>query len=587
MTLELNVSALWPVLAPALAAVAVLVLDVVWPRARTTHLWLAALGLVGGGVAAAPLLAQAPAASEGAFCLPNGPCLYAASSLTGSLQLLALASALVVLVLTWREWGRADRSGAEPADRATAPTVVQVALFLAATAGVVAVPAARDLGSLLVALELATLPVVGLVALERRASRHAGAVAGAVALLTTSLVSFALLALGAAMWVAATGTGLLSPVAAAEAAAVPERAPLLLLSAVFLLAGLGFKLSAIPFHAWTPLTYSAAPLAITTFLAGTSKVAALGGMIVLVQGLSGTSDFALIAVAVLAAVSMTLGNAMALRQEDLIHLLAWSAIAQAGWLLLPLASLSSRAAHAAGGYLVVYVTATVLAFVIVFALAGVVGGTRLEHHRHLGRHRPFTAAALGMALLTLAGLPPAIVGLVAKVVVLRPVAADGTWWLIVVAALNIALGIAVYLRWLAVLIQRDEAADLRAAEAEAEEVAAARAAAEPAAAEATAPVPSGDAEATTAIPTSDAEATTPVATPGTEATTVIPTKSPATGADGADSASGDPAADPASDSATEEDAEPRPTPLAVHHRVMIGVLTALLVLGSIAPVGIF
>src|SRR5699024_7446312 len=153
-------------------------------------------------------------------------------------------------------------------------------------------------------------------------------------------VSFALLALGAALWVAATGTGLLSPGAAAAAAAVPQQAALLLLAAVFVLAGLGFKLSAVPFHAWTPLTYATAPLPVTTYLAGTSKVAALGGMIVLVQALAGTSEFALLAVAVLAAVTMTLGNAMALRQDDLVHLLAWSAIAQAGWLLLPLASLS-------------------------------------------------------------------------------------------------------------------------------------------------------------------------------------------------------------------------------------------------------
>ncbi|WP_109473981.1 NADH-quinone oxidoreductase subunit N [Ornithinimicrobium cavernae] len=450
MTLELNLSALWPVLAPALAAVLVLVLDVVLPRAHATHLWVAAAGLVGGAVATVPAIGQGRGDSTGAFCLPSGDCLYAVSSLTGGLQLLALASALVVLVLTWSRWRRAARG-----DRTSAPRVVLVGLFLAATAGVAAVPAARDLGTLLVALELATLPVVGLVALERRAHRHAGAVAGAVALLMTSLVSFALLALGAALWVAATGTALLSPAAAAAAAAVPEQAALLLLAAVFVLAGLGFKLSTVPFHAWTPLTYATAPLPVTTYLAGTSKVAALGGMIVLVQTLAGTSGFALVAVAVLAALTMTLGNAMALRQTDLVHLLAWSAVAQAGWLMLPLASLSSRAVHAAGGYLAVYVVATVLAFVVVTAVAHRPGGgTSLDDHRALARRQPLTAAALGFALLTLAGLPPALIGLVAKVVVLRPVAADGTWWLLVVATLNIALGIAVYVRWLAALIER-------------------------------------------------------------------------------------------------------------------------------------
>lgn len=524
MTLDLNLSALWPVLAPAVAALAVLVLDVVVPRAHAASLWLAAVGLVGGAVATVPTITQAAGDSTGAFCLPSGHCLYAAGSLTGGLQLLALGSALVVLVLTWTDWGRAGRG-----DPTSAPTAVLVALFLAATAGVTAVPAAGDLGTLLVGLELATLPVVGLVALERRAERHHGAVAGAVALLTTSLVSFALLALGAALWVAATGTALLDPAAAAAAAAEPEQAVLLLLGAVLVLAGLGFKLSTVPFHAWTPLTYGSAPLPVTTYLAGTSKVAALGGMIILVQALSGASDFALLAVAVLAALTMTLGNAMALRQDDLVHLLAWSAVAQAGWLMLPLASLSSRAVHAAGGYLAVYVVATVLAFVVVIAVAQRPGGgAALIDHTGLARRQPLTAAALGLALLTLAGLPPAIIGLVAKVVVLRPVAADGTWWLLIVATLNVALGIAVYVRWLSALIARTEE---------------------------------------TAEPTTRVGAVTePEPTAGAELTS--PTE-PATQAEDAGE--------------TSQSAYQMPWV----HRVLILVLSALLLVGSIAPVGIF
>ncbi|WP_256838025.1 NADH-quinone oxidoreductase subunit N [Ornithinimicrobium faecis] len=545
MTLDLNFAALWPVLAPAFAALAVLVLDVIIPRAHAAYLWLAAAGLVGGAVMTIPSITQASGDSTGAFCLPSGHCLYAASSLTGGLQLLALGSALVVLVLTWSDWASAGRG-----DRTSAPSVVLVALFLAATAGVAAVPAARDLGTLLVALELATLPVVGLVALERRASRHPGAVAGAVSLLTTSLVSFALLALGAALWVAATGSALLDPVAAAAAAAVPEQAALLLLAAVFVLAGLGFKLSAVPFHAWTPLTYATAPLPVTTFLAGTSKVAALGGMIVLVQALAGTSGFALVAVAVLAALTMTLGNAMALRQDNLVNLLAWSAIAQAGWLMLPLASLSSRAVHAAGGYLAVYVVATVLAFVVVIAVARRPGGgVTLADHTALARRQPLTAAALGLALLTLAGLPPAIIGLVAKVVVLRPVAADGTWWLLIVATLNIALGIAVYVRWLSALMARSgddegwERVVPAAVSADSEPTMSGDAASDPA----------GDADATTVLPTTEPT--------GARVTTAEP---------GATAVAG-------------QSAYAMPWT----HRVLIAVLALLLLAGSIAPVGIF
>lgn len=448
MRLDLQLGGLWPVLAPALGALLVLLVDVVHPATRRAHHWLVAVALAGGAVATVPGLLQETGDRVGGFCLPDGACLYTAGSVASGLQLLALLSALVVLTLAWPDW-------VAPEDRTSGRSAVLAALLLSATAGVVAVPAAGDLGTLMVALELATLPMVALVALERRTDRHTPAVTGAVALLTTSLVSFALLAMGAALWVAATGTALLSGPAAAAAAARPDRAVLLVLAAVFALSGMAFKISAVPFHAWTPVTYAGAPLPVTVYLATTSKVAALGAVIVLVQALAATSQFTLAAVGVLAALSMTVGNVRALREHDLVRLLAWSAIAQAGWLLLPLASLSSRSVRAAAGYLAVYVVATLLAFVVVVAVAHTPGrGTALADHRGMARRHPLLAASLGLALLALAGLPPAIIGLVAKVVALRPVAGDGTWWLAVVAALNVALGIAVYLRWLVVVIER-------------------------------------------------------------------------------------------------------------------------------------
>lgn len=448
MTLNLNLAVLWPVLAPALAALVVLILDVFHRKAGPIHLGIAVVALAGGAVATLPGLVQDATDRRGAFCLASGECLYAAGTLTSGLQLLALVSALIVVALAWPDWVHRDRG--------SGGTAVQAVLLLAATAGVVAVPAARDLGSLLVALELATLPTVALVALERRRSREARAVEGAVALLTTSLVSFALLVLGAALWVAATGSGLLTSAAAYTAIETPGRAPLLVLAAVFAVSGIGFKLSAAPFHAWTPLTYAAAPLPVTAYLAGASKVAAAGALVVLVQALSGASGFTLVAVGVLAAASMTLGNVMALRQDNLVRLLAWSAVAQAGWVMLPLAVVSARAAQAAVGYLTVYVVATLLAFAVLLGTARSLGGVDLAHHRGLVRTHPVLATVLGFGLLTLAGLPPAVVGLVAKVVALRPVAGEGMWWLAVVAALNVALGIAVYLRWLGAIVARPE-----------------------------------------------------------------------------------------------------------------------------------
>lgn len=446
MTFSLDLVVLGPVLAPAAGALLVLGLDAASRRVpAVAHLAVAAVALALGLVATAPGLAQSPGDRRTSFCLPGGDCLYAAGTVSSGLQLLALAAAGVVLALAWRDWVSAERG--------TGGTAVQAVLLLSATAGVVAVVAARDLGTLLVSLELATLPTVGMVALERQRAREGRAVEGAITLLTTSLVSFALLALGAALWVAATGSALLTPELAREASGDPTRSPLLVLAAVLAFAGIGFKLSAAPFHAWTPLTYARAPLPVTTYLAGASKVAAAGALVVVVQALAGASDFALTALGLLAALSMTLGNMVALVQHDLVRLLAWSAVAQAGWVVLPLSVVSQRSGPAAAGYLTVYVLATLLAFAVVIA-TGRGGAVTLEDHRGLGQRRPLVATALGFALLTLAGLPPAVIGLVAKVVALRPVAGEGVWWLAVVAALNVALGIAVYLRWLAVVVSR-------------------------------------------------------------------------------------------------------------------------------------
>ena len=449
MSLELGLVSVLPVLAPVAAAVLVLLLDAAVPGRREPHLVLGAAGLVAGLLGALPGLGLGAGEVRSALCLPSGWCAYRADHLVSALQVCALGAALVVLVLTWRDWAApGDGGGQEGTGRAPVVT----ALLLAATAGVVAVPASGDLGSLLVALELATLPTVALVALVRTTwapERRARAVDGAVSLLTTSLVSFGLLALGAALWVAATGSTRF------DGRTQVEHPQLVVLAAVLLVAGLAFKISAVPFHAWTPLTYAAAPLPVTAYLATASKVAALGGLVVVVRALGAVDGATLVAVAVLAAASMTVGNLVALVQQDTVRLLAWSTVAQAGWVLLPLASLSAEAANAAGSYLVVYVTATLLAFVVLAAVLAVAPAQRptsLDAQRGLLRSHPLLALPLALALLTLAGLPPAVAGVVAKIVVLRPVLGDETWWLALVAAVNIALGLAVYLRWVGVLL---------------------------------------------------------------------------------------------------------------------------------------
>lgn len=440
-----------PVLLPATGAVLVLVLDAITPRLASLHVVVGLLTLVAGLVAALPVVLGHQGESARTLCLspPDFACLYDAAAPAGALQLGALGSALVVLLLMWP-------GGADPALLRGGPAVL-VSLVLAAAAGAAGVAAAHDLGSWLVCLELATLPVVALVAL--RGTDAAGR--GALALLTTSLVSFAVVVLGAALWVVATGQPVLSTGAAAAALAEPQRRAVLLVSVLLLLAGLGFKLSLVPFHTWTPQAYAGGTEPVAAFLAATSKIAALAALLVVLRPLVAAGAPVLAAIGVLAAVSMTLGNVLALVQDDPVRLLAWSTVAQAGWVVLPLSALDDRSAAAAGGYLLAYVIATLVAFVVVHAIGsapaargtGAVDRRSLAAYTGLLRSHPLLGGALGLALLSLAGLPPGLVGLVAKVVALRPVVAGEQWVLALVAVANAVLGIAVYLRWFAVLLR--------------------------------------------------------------------------------------------------------------------------------------
>jgi NADH-quinone oxidoreductase subunit N len=443
---SVNAGILLPVLAPAIGAAVVLITDVAVQHLRRAHYVIAVVSLLIGALATFAGLGLVSGGTRRTLCLPGtSQCMYAADSVASTLQLAALLAAVVTLLLSW------------PDDKKESPggTAVIVSLVLAATAGATAVAGARDVGSWLVALELATLPTVALIALRGARS----AISGAVDLLTTSLVSFGLLALAAALWFTATGSGFLTPAAGLVAISDPSRRPILVLAVVVLIAGIGFKLSLVPFHAWTPEAYDGAPLPIAAFLAGVSKIAALAALLIVIRAIAPLGAPPLAAIAIVSAISMTLGNIMALRQTNVVRLLAWSTVAQAGWVVLPLAAVSSAAVHASGAYLLAYVLATLLAFAVVAALVQVRGSARardITEYRGLLVQHPVLASALGLALLSLAGLPPGFLGLVAKVAALRPVVTSELWLLAVIAAVNAVLGVAVYLRWLLTVISAPE-----------------------------------------------------------------------------------------------------------------------------------
>ena len=449
----LDALAVAPVAAPLVALLLVLVVDAVAPaagRARHLHDALALAGLLAAGAAVVALAADG--ADRRTACVPGGglqlsACSYVISPLTLALQGVTVAAALVCLLLAVDGPGARDRT----------PHHV---LFLAAVAGATALAGARDLATLVVALETATLPAVGLVALRRDPQ---GA-QGAVTFLLTALSSLGLLLLGSALVLAATGSAHFDRIATAlgDPSLPPRVRAVAVLGVLLAVAGVAFKLSAVPFHLWTPDTYAGAPLPVAAFLATVSKAAATAAFVVLlVVGVAPLAASWAPVLGLVAAVTITVGNLVALRQRVAVRLLAWSTVAQAGWVLLPLAGAGDggpaqlrAAATGSVGYLAAYVAATLAVFAVVVLLARhhrAGEEHRLEDYRGLARREPVAAAVLAFGLACLAGLPPGVVGLVAKVLAVRPVVDVAAWPLALVAAANVALGLVYYLRWGALL----------------------------------------------------------------------------------------------------------------------------------------
>jgi NADH-quinone oxidoreductase subunit N len=314
-------------------------------------------------------------------------------------------------------------------------------LLLATLSGAVTLVAARDLVTLVVALEVVSLPLFALVALRRYDGRSSEA---GLTMFLVSVTSTAVMLFGISLVYGVTGSLFLDRIAPALA----RPSPLGAIGVVFVLVGFGFKVAVVPFHFWAPDTYQGAPVAVAAFLSVVSKAAGFAGLVLVV-----TVAFRHYAsvwgplLAVLAAASMTVGNLVALRQRSAMRLMAWSSIAQAGYILAPL---SVGQVAATIGYLAIYSVMNIGVFAVISWL-GRDGGGLLADYRGVARTHPAVAVALAFFLACLAGLPPGLAGLFAKIVVFRGVLTGGYGWLAVVLAVNTVIGLYYYLAWAAVL----------------------------------------------------------------------------------------------------------------------------------------
>jgi len=436
----------WGVLAAplvlAVGAVVVLLVDAFAgpPRSRRQALVPSALTLVTVVVAAVPAAALW-GHDRSTFCITrpgsevSGLCSFGVGGLTLVFWGIVLfGTAVVALIAT-----------VEVADGRT-PMGEWNFLLLCSATGALTLAASRDLITLVVSLEVVSLPAFAMAGLRRGDPRAAEA---AVKFFLVSVISTAVMLMGVSLVYGATGTVFLGPLNGVHADG--PMAQVVRVGLLLTVVGLAFKVAAVPFHMWVPDTYVGAPVAVAAYLSVVSKSAGFAGLLLVLPGaLSAFADTWAPVLGVLAALTMTVGNVMAFRQDHAIRLLAWSSVAQAGYVLLPFAAGASHPADAAGataGYLAIYAIVNLGAF----AVAAVVGtrypAQRLEDYRGLVHDEPGAGWALAFALLALAGLPPSVVGLVAKVVVFDAVSGPATW-LAVVMAVNVAIGLVYYARWL-------------------------------------------------------------------------------------------------------------------------------------------
>lgn len=400
-------------------------------RRKGSATWLALLILAAAATASVPLLASpARAVFDGT---------YAVDPFAVYFKLIAIVTTALVLMTTHGHF-RARPHEAE------VPTLLVLTCL-----GLVALAASQDLVLITLFLTLVTVSAYVLVGIAKADTLASEA---SLKFFLFGSVAAAVMIYGMVLLYGLTGSLNLNEIATRLPAA-----PAASVALAFVIAGYGFKITLAPFHVWVPDTYQGAPTPITAFLSIGPKAA---GLAVLLRTLSVIAPVATEGtwpwqswVAVLSAVTMSAGNFLALRQTNVKRLLAYSSVAQAGYLLMGIAAYGrdALAVPALLFYLAVYLAMNLAAFFVVSAVGGVLGSDELPHYAGLGRRIPFEALVLGVALLALAGVPP-MGSFVGKAMLFGAAMGAGYGWLAAIAAANTALSLFYYARVLEAMYLR-------------------------------------------------------------------------------------------------------------------------------------
>jgi NADH-quinone oxidoreductase subunit N len=323
------------------------------------------------------------------------------------------------------------------------------ALILFSTLGMMVMAAAGDLLMVFLGMELLSIPIYILAGFLKRDARSNES---ALKYFLLGAFSAAFLLYGIAFIYGAAGTTNIGGIARFASGPEGLSNPFLLVGMGLIIVGLGFKVALVPFHMWTPDAYEGAPVAVTAFMSVGPKAAGFAALLrVLMVALPSASADWLIILSVLAVLTMTLGNLVAITQSNIKRMLAYSSIAHAGYVLVALVAGDELGLSAVLFYLLVYSLMNLGAFgVVILLVARGEERSQLADFAGLATSHPVAAAAMALFLLSLTGIPPTA-GFVGKFYLFSAAVKAGYVWLAIIAVLNSAVSVYYYLRVIVIM----------------------------------------------------------------------------------------------------------------------------------------
>jgi len=320
-------------------------------------------------------------------------------------------------------------------------------LMLFSVVGMMFMASTGELISIYIALELTSFPLYVMAGLLRTNEKSAEA---SVKYILLGAMSSAILLYGFALLYGLTGTTDLVGIATTFKQSLHDGNLMVIVADILIIAGFGFKISAVPFHMWAPDIYEGAPTPATAFFSVGSKAAGFAALIrVFTYGGLWQVDLPvlLLVLGIVAALTMTLGNFVAAVQSNVKRMMAYSSIAQAGYILVGfIASLATNKSNGNAAvlfFILVYVITNLGAFSGIIALADLTGGDRIEDFRGLWRRAPLLSVGTALCLLSLAGIPP-VAGFWSKVILFSTAWGLGQQWLVIIALLNSIVSLVYY-----------------------------------------------------------------------------------------------------------------------------------------------